>query len=98
MAGQLSLDLDYDERVARLAREVAILLAPHAAPGTKTEATRTLASRIAMLAWERLKYEWEPAEAVRCHLCDADTFPKTRVRVAVCPRCSVEGRSAGSRG
>jgi hypothetical protein len=98
MPGQLALDLDYDERVARLAREVAIVVAPHLAPGTKTEAAKLLAERVAMLAWQRLKYEWEPPDAIRCHTCDELTYPKNRVRVAVCPRCSAEGRAAGSRG
>lgn len=100
MSGQLSLeiDLDYDERVVSLARELGILLAPRLAPGTTSEATRLLAERVALLSWERLKYAREPAEPVRCHTCDELTLPKTRVRVAVCPRCSLEGRSAVSGG
>jgi len=97
-AGQLSLELDYDERVPRLAREVAIVLAPYLAPGTKKEAAELLAERVAKLAESRLKYAWEPTEAVRCHCCDAETFPAGRVRVAVCPRCSAAPRTPGSSG
>jgi hypothetical protein len=98
VSGQLTLDLDYDDRVRSLSSEVAILLAPHLAPGTKRETASLLADRVAMLAWGRLKYASEPDEPLRCHTCDETTVPKTRVRVAVCARCALEGRSAGSGG
>lgn len=97
-AGQLVIDFDYDERSVKLAREVAVMLVPHLAPGTKIEVVRDLSARIAMLATTTLKYEWEPLEPVRCHLCDEETVPKNRVRVAVCRRCSAEPWSPGSRG
>jgi hypothetical protein len=96
--GQLPLDFDYDDRSERLAREVALMIVPFLAPGTKTETVKSLASKVAMVATRTFKDVGEPAEAIRCHLCDADTFPKTRVRIAVCPRCSMEPRSPGSSG
>lgn len=98
MVEQGQLTFDYDERVPRLARELAVMVAPHLAPGTTAEATRVLCDRLAQVAEARLKYAWEPTEAVRCHLCDAETFPKDRVRVAVCTRCSLEPRSPGGAG
>lgn len=100
MSDQLSLDidLDYDDRVRSLALEIAIVLAPRLAPGTTRESATLLAERVALLSWERLKYAREPEEPVRCHTCDEMTLPKTRARVAVCPRCALEGRSAGARG
>lgn len=97
-AGQLTIDFDYDERSVKLAREVALMLVPHLAPGTTTETVWELASRIAMLATKELKYEWEPPDPILCHLCDVATTPKNRVRVVMCPRCSAEPRSPGSRG
>lgn len=97
-AGQVALDFDYDERSVRLAAEVAVMLVPYLAPGTKTETVKALAGRVAMLATRSLKYAWEPEEDIMCHLCDAATTPKTRVRIVVCPRCSLEPRSPGSRG
>jgi hypothetical protein len=98
VAEQGQLAFDYDERVPRLARELAVMIEPHLAPGTPRETTRNLAARLAQVAEARLKYAWEPPEAVRCHLCDAETFPKGRVRVAVCVRCSTEPRSPGASG
>jgi uncharacterized paraquat-inducible protein A len=97
-AGQLTIDFEYDERSARLATELALVLTPYLAPGTARETVRNLASRVAMLAEKRYRDAWEPQEPIRCHTCDEMTFPKTRVRVAVCPRCSLEGRSVGSGG
>lgn len=98
MPGQLSIDFCCDDRSASLARELAIMIAPHLAPGTTSEATRTLASRAAVLAQRRFSDFREPAEPMRCHTCDEMTTPANRVRVAVCVRCSLEGRSAGSSG
>ena len=95
-AGQI--DFDYDGRTPRLAQEVAIILAPHLAPGTTKEAVRDLASRIASLAERRYKDAFEPQDPIRCHTCDVETLPKTRVRVAVCQRCAIEGRTPGSSG
>lgn len=95
---QLSIDFDYDERVPSLARELAIMVTPHVAPGTPTETVKTLAERIAKLAEQRFKYFGEPSEPIRCHLCDNMTVPKDRVRVAVCVRCSLSARTAGSDG
>lgn len=96
--GQLHIDFDYDERTARLAVEIAILLIPRMAPGTTSESTKLLADRIAMLAEKRYKDAWEPSEPIRCHTCDAMTVKRSRVRVAVCVRCSIEGRTPGSSG
>jgi hypothetical protein len=97
-AGQVVIDFDYDERVVRLSREIAVMVAPHAAPGTKSETVKVLAERIAKLAHLRLRDAQEPTEDMRCHTCDEMTTPKNRVRVAVCARCSLEGRSVGSAG
>jgi hypothetical protein len=97
-AGQVAIDFDYDERVVRLSREIAVMVAPHAAPGTKAETVKVLAERIATLAHQRLRDLLEPAEGIRCHTCDEMTTSKNRVRVAVCARCSLEGRSVGSTG
>jgi hypothetical protein len=97
-SGQISLDLYYDERTERLASEFAIMMTPHAAAGTTKEVVLEVASRMAVLAGRRYAYFGEPEEPIRCHTCDEMTIPKNRVRVAVCPRCSFEGRSSGSRG
>ncbi len=95
MSEQVAIDFCYDERVPRLARELAIMIAPHLPPGTKTDVSRTLAERMAALAEKRFREVGEPAEPVRCHTCDDMTLPGNRVRVAVCNRCSLEGRSPG---
>jgi hypothetical protein len=97
VSGQQVLMFDYDERTVVLARELALMVAPYLAPGTTTDTTKALAERLAKAAEARYKYEREPAE-VLCHLCDATTTPKDRVRVAVCVRCSLEPRSPGSTG
>jgi len=96
--GQLAIDFEYDGRTERLATEIGILIAPRLAPGTPREAARDLATRIAMLAEKRYRDFWEPEEPIRCHSCDQSLGPKERVRVAVCVRCSMEGRSPGSSG
>lgn len=96
--GQLAIDFDYDERTARLSAEIAIMLAPHVAPGTPRDAIRLLADRVARVAERRYKDAWEPDCEMRCHTCDEMTVPRTRVRVAVCPRCSLQGRTPGSSG
>lgn len=97
--GQLLIDFEYDERTARLAHEFGIILLPRVAPGTPANAVRDLAGRLAKLAEKRYKDAWEPKEPIRCHTCDdMTTSPGNRVRVAVCNRCSLEGRSAGSSG
>jgi uncharacterized paraquat-inducible protein A len=98
VAGQIAIDFDYDERVVRLSREIAVMVSPHAAPGIKSETVKVLAERVAKLAYQRLRDAWEPTEDIRCHTCDEMTTPKNRVRVAVCARCSHEGRSVGSGG
>ena len=97
-AGQLVIDFDYDDRTVRLASEFAVMLAPHLASGTTKEAVKVLTSRLAVLAGKRYSEFGEPPEPIRCHTCDEMTIPKTRVRVAVCLRCSFEGRSVGSMG
>ena len=97
-AGQLAIDFDYDERTVRLAGEVGIMLAPYLAPGTPREISRVLAERIAKVAERRYKYAWEPKEGIRCLTCDELTFPENRVRVVVCVRCSLEGRTPGASG
>ncbi len=97
--GQLSIDFEYDERTARFSQEVALLLVPRLALGTTKEAVRELAGRIAVLAERRFRDAWEPKEPIRCHSCDdMTTVPGNRVRVAVCNRCSIEGRTPGSSG
>jgi len=97
-SGQLLIDFDYDERVVAHAREVALMLAPYMAPGTKSETTKVLAERIARLACGRWKDAHEPREEVRCHTCDEQTTVGNRVRVAVCNRCALTGRSVGAAG
>lgn len=96
--GQLFLDFDYDERTVELAREVAVVLVPRMVPGTTVESTRALADRIAMMAYERYKNFQEPEGEIRCHTCDEMTTCRNRVRVAVCARCALVGRSPGSGG
>ena len=81
-----------------LAAEFGILLAPRLATGTTTEETKRLAARLALLAARRLSRFDEPEEPIRCHSCDVETGPEERVRVAVCPRCSLQGGSPGSDG
>ncbi len=98
MPGQLCIDFCCDDRTRMLAMEVALMVAPHAAPGTKRETIEALASRVATLAEKRYRDFQEPAEPMRCHTCDEMTTPGNRVRVAVCCRCSLEGRSVGSAG
>jgi hypothetical protein len=98
VGGQLTIDLFCDDRTRSLAREVAIMIAPYAAPGTKRETVQLLAERVAALAEKRYRDFQEPAEPVRCHTCDAMTVVGDRVRVAVCNRCSLEGRSVGCTG
>lgn len=97
-SGQLLIDFDYDERVATFAREVAVMIVPYFAPGTKSEAVRLVADRVARLAGARWKDVYEPREPVRCHTCDEMTTVGNRVRVAVCNRCSLIARSVGSSG
>lgn len=97
-AGQLQIDFEYDERVGALAREVAIMVAPHVAPGTKAETVRVLAERVAKLAHRRFKDAYEPREPIRCHTCDDLTVVGNRVRVVVCNRCALTGRSVGCSG
>jgi hypothetical protein len=96
--GQLLIDFDYSETTPKLALEIAIMLAPSMHTGTTVEQTKELAARIAMVAYKRYKDHWEPAEPIRCLLCDTETYPRDRVRVVVCSRCSYEGHSPGSRG
>jgi hypothetical protein len=97
-AGQLAIDFEYDERTVRLSTEVAIMLTPYLAPGTPRDAVRLLADKIAKVAEARYKNAWEPKEGILCHTCDEMTTPDNRVRVAVCNRCSIEGRTPGSSG
>ena len=98
MAEQSLIDFSCDDRVPRLAAELAIVLAPHVSPGTKAEVVRILAERIAMLAERRLRDLVEPTEPLRCHCCDNMTVVPDRVRVAVCVRCALEPRSPGATG
>ena len=95
---QVSIDFDYDDRVPGLARELAIVLAPHLPPGTPSETVRTLAARAATLAAKRLRDAAETSESLRCHLCDVLTAPDNRARIAVCVRCALEPRSPGASG
>lgn len=99
VAGQLAIDFEYDERTARLATEVAILLTPQVAAEMSKDGVKKLAEKIARLAEQRYKDAWEPKEPIRCHTCDEmTTVPGNRVRVAVCDRCSLSGSSPGSSG
>lgn len=95
---QVKIDFEYDDRVPTLAAEFGVVLAPRLATGTSLEETKKLAIRLALLASKRLSKFDEPEEPVRCHSCDAETGPRDRVRVAVCPRCSLLGGSPGSDG
>lgn len=96
--GQLPIDFDFDERVVMFSKEVALMLAPHMPPGTKAETTRGLAERVARLAQVRWKNVHEPREEIRCHTCDDMTTIGNRVRVSVCNRCALMGRSVGAGG
>jgi hypothetical protein len=96
--GQVKIEFEYDDRVPTLAAEFGIMLAPRLATGTTTEETRKLATRLALLAARRLSRLDEPEEPIRCHTCDVETGPADRVRVVVCPRCSLLGGSPGSDG
>jgi hypothetical protein len=96
--GQLLIDFDYDERTVRLATEFAIMMAPHLAPKVTKETIQFLSARMATLAAARMKEAYEPTDPIRCHSCDEMTVPATRVRVAVCTRCSFASRTAGSDG
>jgi len=98
MAGQLAIEFECDGRTERLAAEFAVMLAPRMLPGTPAVSVQEISSRLAVLAERRFRDAWEPTEPIRCHTCDDMTLPKTRVRVAVCTRCSAEGRSPGSAG
>jgi hypothetical protein len=95
--GQLLIDFDYSETTPLLAWEIALMLTPKMHTGATVEETKDLAARIAMLAYRRYKDHWEPAEAIRCLICDTETFPRNRVRAVVCGRCSLEGPPPGSR-
>ena len=95
---QVKIEFEYDDRLPMLAAEFGVLLAPRLAPGTTLEEARKLATRLALLASKRLSKFDEPEEPVRCHSCDVETGPEERVRVAVCPRCSLQGGSPGSDG
>lgn len=98
ISGQVAIDFEFDDRVPRLAKEIALVLVPHVSSDVSTESLRRLAERVAMLAGERLRHAWEPAEPMRCHTCDRLVGPRERVRVVVCARCSLEGGSPGSAG
>lgn len=95
---QVKIEFEYDDRLPMLAAEFGVLLAPRLAPGTTLEEARKLATRLALLASKRLSKFDEPEEPVRCHSCDVETGPGERVRVAVCPRCALQGGSPGSDG
>ena len=95
---QVKIDFEYDDRVPTLAAEFGVVMAPRLAPGTTLEEARKLATRLALLAAKRLSRLDEPEEPIRCHSCDAETGPAGRVRVVVCPRCSLQGGSPGSDG
>ncbi len=92
---QLYIDFYYDDRVLGLSKKVALMLAPHLPQGTKTETVRTIADRVAKLAEQTFRDLNEPVEPMRCHTCDEMTTVGNRVRVAVCNRCSLYGRSPG---
>lgn len=96
--GQITIAYDYDERTARLATEIGIMLTPYLLPGTPRETVQNLATRIALVSEKRFKDVWEPACEIRCHTCDDMTVPKTRTRVAVCLRCATQGSTPGSSG
>lgn len=81
-----------------MAAEFGVVMAPRLAPGTTLEEARKLATRLALLASKRLSQLGEPVEPIRCHSCDVETAPAERVRVVVCPRCSLLGGSPGSDG
>lgn len=95
---QLKIDFDYDDRAERLALEFGIMLVPLLPPGTPRERTRELAGRMAVLASKRLAKSEEPRDLIPCHSCDYMTKYDERVRVVVCARCAMEGRSPGSDG
>lgn len=95
---QAKIDFDYDDRLPKLALELALMLTPYLAPGTPRETAKELALRLAKLASKRMDEQGEPAELIRCHTCDALTKPDERARVAVCVRCALAGGSPGRDG
>jgi len=95
---QLAIDFEYDDRVVHLAAEFALMMAPHLAPGTKSESAKSLAARLALLAAKRLDKFAEPSEMMICHTCDAKVGPDERARVVVCVSCGFRGGSPGSDG
>lgn len=95
---QMTIDFEYDDRVVSLAAEFGIMMTPLLAPGTKSEATKALAARMALLAAKRLDKFVEPPDMMICHSCDAQIGPKERARVVVCISCAMSGGSPGSDG
>lgn len=95
---QLKIDFEYDDRAERLALEFGIMLVPLLSPGTSCERIKELAGRMAVLASRRLVRSEEPRDLIPCHSCDYMTKYDERVRVVVCTRCAMEGRSPGSDG
>jgi hypothetical protein len=98
MPKQISIDWYYDDRVARLGSEYAIILMAVVPPGVSREKVKELSARLAFLAKERLSIDVEPSDPIRCRMCGVETGPKDRVRVAVCISCAFHGREPGSDG
>jgi hypothetical protein len=95
---QMSIDFEYDDRVVKLALELAIMMTPHLAPGFTTNQVTALATKMAWKAASSMDKFAEPSEKMRCHTCDAMVGPKERARTVVCLQCGLTGGSPGSDG
>jgi hypothetical protein len=97
VSGQLKIDFEWDRRAESLAREFAIMLAPHVDAGPSCEKIREVAGRMAVLASRRLVVREDLGE-VPCVLCGATTRPDERARIVVCTNCATRKPEPGSNG
>jgi len=95
---QMVIDFEYDDRVVKLALEIAIMMTPHLSPGMTTAQVTVLATKMAWKASKSMDKFAEPSEKLRCHTCDAMVGPKERARTVVCLQCGLTGGSPGSDG
>jgi hypothetical protein len=96
-SGQLKIDFEWDHRAEALAREFALMLAPHVDAGPSCERIKELAGRMAVLASKRLLAREDLGE-VPCALCGAVTKPDERARIVACVACATSKPEPGSRG
>jgi hypothetical protein len=95
---QTTLDFEYDDRVVKLALEIAIMITPFMESGMTTSKITALATKISWKAAKTLDKFAEPSEKMRCHTCDAMVGPKERARTVVCLQCGMTGGSPGCDG